>query len=418
MIGIDYGMFPPDYNSARMYAGAGSGPMLAAAAAWSELATNLSSAATSYASVVSGLTGGPWLGTASMSMAAAAASYVGYLNATAAHAAQTAGSAQAAASAYEAAHAATVPPPVVATNRAQLAALVATNILGQNTPAIMATEAEYAEMWAQDAGAMYGYSANVSATTAQVTPWTPALQNTNLAGVVAQHTAVAGSALNAAGNQAQTMSAVPQALQSLASPAASTSSATGASGALSGLLGGSSSSTSSLGQSLLMEMLPTLVNPADLSLVMYPGVYGAMLPTQMMGVFSQMARAGAAPALGQIAANAAKPLQLLGHGLGGMAGLGSGLHPPMSAGMGQANLLGGLSVPRSWTAATPINPAAMSPGAVGGAIPGTAGGPAGMYGGVPWGAPGAGHGLGFGGVNSALKVGPRRFVMPRPSVAG
>ncbi len=166
-------------------------------------------------------------------------------------------------------------------------------------------------------------------------------------------------------------------------------------------------------------MLPALVNPADLSLVMYPGVYGAMLPTQMMGVFSQMARAGAAaPALGNIAANAAKPLQILGHGLGGMAGLGSGVHPPVAAGLGQANALGGLSVPRTWAAAAPINPAATSPSVVGDAIPETAGGPAGMYGGVPWGAPGAGHGAFPGGVNGALKVGPRRFVMPRPSVAG
>lgn len=33
---------------------------------------------------------------------------------------------------------------------------VATNILGQNTPAIAATETQYAEMWAQDAAAMYG----------------------------------------------------------------------------------------------------------------------------------------------------------------------------------------------------------------------------------------------------------------------
>jgi PPE-repeat protein len=32
--------------------------------------------------------------------------------------------------------------------------LVATNFLGQNTPAIAATEAQYAEMWAQDAAVM------------------------------------------------------------------------------------------------------------------------------------------------------------------------------------------------------------------------------------------------------------------------
>ncbi|WP_252159672.1 PPE domain-containing protein, partial [Mycobacterium tuberculosis] len=41
----------------------------------------------------------------------------------------------------------------VVANRALLVALVATNFFGQNTPAIAATEAQYAEMWAQDAAA-------------------------------------------------------------------------------------------------------------------------------------------------------------------------------------------------------------------------------------------------------------------------
>jgi len=45
-------------------------------------------------------------------------------------------------------------PSQVAANRASLAALVATNVLGQNAPAIASTEAHYAEMWAQDVVAM------------------------------------------------------------------------------------------------------------------------------------------------------------------------------------------------------------------------------------------------------------------------
>jgi PPE-repeat protein len=405
---IDYGMFPPEINSARIYAGPGSGPMLAAATAWEGLAAELSSAASSYGSAVSGLTSGPWLGPASISMAAAAAPYVGWMNTTAAQVLQTAGQAQAAASAFEAAFAATVPPPVIAANRAQLVALVATNFLGQNTPAIMATEAQYGEMWAQDAAAMYGYAGS-SAVASQVTPWPAPLQNTNVGGLAAQHAAAA---------QAQTISmdpqllaAVPQALQSLASPAASTSSA---SGLLGGLLGGSGSASA---------LLMNLANPADLFVLMYPGIYGVMLPTQMMGVFSQMAaRMGAAaPALGGLAANAAKPLQLMAHGLGGMApglgGLGSGVHPAVSAGMGQANMLGALSVPQSWAPATPVNPAAALAGAGGGALREAGAGPASMYSGVPWGAPGAGHAAGLG-VNGLLKVGPRRFMMPRPFAAG
>ena len=71
-----------------------------------------------------------------------------------------------------------VPPPVIAANRALLQALVATNLFGQNTPAIAATETLYAEMWAQDATAMYGY-AGTSASASTLPPFTPAPRATN-----------------------------------------------------------------------------------------------------------------------------------------------------------------------------------------------------------------------------------------------
>ena len=124
------------------------------------------------------LTGGAWLGPSSASMAAAAAPYVAWMNATAAQAEQTADQARAAAAAYEAAFSAHVPPPLIAANRALLMSLVATNIVGQNTPAIAATEAQYAEMWAQDATAMYGY-AGASAAATTLTPLTPPTPNTD-----------------------------------------------------------------------------------------------------------------------------------------------------------------------------------------------------------------------------------------------
>ena len=73
-------------------------------------------------------------------MSAAAASFVEWLSATAAQAEESAAQAHAAAAGYETAFAMTVPPPVIAANRSLLAALVATNFFGQNTPAIAATE--------------------------------------------------------------------------------------------------------------------------------------------------------------------------------------------------------------------------------------------------------------------------------------
>ncbi len=126
--------------------------------AWDALASELQTTAASYASTISELTSSGWQGPSSVAAADAAAPYTAWLSSTGAQAEQTASQAQAAAGAYEAAFAASIPPPLIAANRATLALLVATNLLGQNTPAIAANEATYAEFWAQDAVAMYGYA--------------------------------------------------------------------------------------------------------------------------------------------------------------------------------------------------------------------------------------------------------------------
>jgi PPE-repeat protein len=186
---MDFGLLPPEINSARIYAGPGSAPMLAAAASWDSLAAELSITAEGYGSVLLNLTASHWRGPASVSMQTAAATYMRWLHTTAEQARQTAIQARAAAAAFEQAHAMTVPPPVVAANRALLGILLATNFLGQNTAAIAATEAEYIEMWAQDATAMYGYAAGSAAAT-QLTPFTPPEQTTNPAGLAAQSAAL------------------------------------------------------------------------------------------------------------------------------------------------------------------------------------------------------------------------------------
>ena len=81
----------------------------------------------------------------------------------------------------------TVPPPVIAANRVLLMTLIATNFFGQNTPAIAATEAQYMEMWAQDAVAMYGYAA-ASATATELAQFVSP-PNTTSAGAVSQQAA-------------------------------------------------------------------------------------------------------------------------------------------------------------------------------------------------------------------------------------
>ncbi|WP_324291072.1 PPE family protein [Mycobacterium sp. Aquia_213] len=198
---MDYALLCPEINSGRMYAGPGSGPMLAAAAAWDAVAAQLESAASGYAAEISGLTG-RWFGPSALAMIAAAAPYIAWLQAGAGQAAQTSAQAYAAAAAYEAAFAMTVPPPVIAANRVQLTALVATNFFGQNTAAIAATEAEYAEFWVQDATAMYAYAAD-SSTASALTSYNEPPRTTRDTGQATQARALAQTTANTTSGQTQ-----------------------------------------------------------------------------------------------------------------------------------------------------------------------------------------------------------------------
>src|SRR6202048_3997800 len=96
-VALDFAMLPPEINSARMYSGAGSAPMVAAASAWKGLAAELRSTALSYGAVLSALTDEEWHGPASAAMAGAAMPYVAWMNTTAVQAEQTATQAEAAA---------------------------------------------------------------------------------------------------------------------------------------------------------------------------------------------------------------------------------------------------------------------------------------------------------------------------------
>jgi len=333
---MDFALLPPEVNSARMYAGPGSGPMLAAAAAWDELAAELHSTAAAYGSVLSGLTGGPWLGPAATAMAAAAGPYLAWLTATATQAEQTANQARAAAAAYEAAFAMTVPPPVIAANRSLLAALVATNFLGQNTPAIAATEAHYGEMWAQDAAAMYGYAGHSTAATT-LTPFTAPPATTAPAEVAGQAAAVAHAAGVSAGAQAPAiMSAVPQALRGLAAPTAVTSAvapvitaiaATAASADIPAASGALAASTTSASASFTSASYSAT------------GIAFAE-NTEALDVAQGIIRGGVT-----------SPVD--GLGSAALGALGTGTGPPVRAGVGQAASIGALSVPQSWAVASP-----------------------------------------------------------------
>ncbi len=100
---------------------------------WDSVASDLFSAASAFQSVVWGLTVGSWIGSSAGLMVAAASPYVAWMSVTAGQAELTAAQVRVAAAAYETAYGLTVPPPVIAENRAELMILIATNLLGQNT---------------------------------------------------------------------------------------------------------------------------------------------------------------------------------------------------------------------------------------------------------------------------------------------
>ena len=370
---MDFGALPPEVNSGRMYVGPGAATLLAASAEWDALAAELHSAAAGYQAVITGLTDESWTGLSATSMVGAVAPYLQWIRTAAAQCEDAATQATAAAAAYETAFAMTVPPPAIEANRVQLVTLVATNLLGQNTPAIAVTEAEYSEMWAQDATAMYTYAASSSAAAA-FKVFTSPPQTTNLSGLVAQAGAAARTAGTEAAGKVQAASArlissVPQALQSLATPGAlSTSLGTSvASSPISAL----SSLTSTSGKGATKGASAGLGTFSGLATNLASVLSGNSLAdtlglgSDLIGLSSDGAGFGAdGGGLGFDAYGLSLDFQGAGSilgaegvpgfetpgELGGNLPLGDlgGLNPGAAAGLGQANSLGTLSVPPSW----------------------------------------------------------------------
>ena len=389
---LDFGALPPEINSAKMYAGPGSGSLTAAAMAWDELAADLQFAASAYKSVVVGLTSGPWLGPAAVAASAASIPYAVWMSATAAQAEEAAAQAQAAVGAYETAFIMTVPPPVIAANRALLMALVATNFFGQNSPAIAATEALYSEMWAQDATAMYGY-AGTSASASTLTPFTTPPQVTDDTGVAAQSTAVAQATASDAGatqlTLAQLVTTLPSTLEGLASPLAGTNS-------LSDMLSGLTSSLPTSIQSALAD-LPNALSNQDLINILPSYIMMSMTPVYALSSVLGMAQTMqgiAVTAAQQVATGVADVADAAAGAatLAGWTGADAAAGGAALASMGQATTLGSMSVPAGWTSVIPTAHLTSA----GTAIPNGGMGalsqmPPSLLGGVPRGANGVGQ---------------------------
>jgi PPE-repeat protein len=417
---FDFGLFPPEVNSGRMYSGPGPGPLLAASEAWDSLAAELGFAASGYGAALTELTSNNWVGPTSAAMMSAATPYIDWLTSTGAQAEETAIHARAAVAAYEAAFAMTVPPPAIAANRALLAALVATNFLGQNTPAIMMTEALYVEMWAQDAAAMYGYT-GASLVALQVTPFVQPPQTTSPDGTSSQADAVAKAAATPA-SQAATV------VQNAVSSAPATTTQTATTTAL---------PTAALNPNTFIGWLQQLYQntaaqfPSGGWGVGLTGGSSGNLNTmrQILQAYFAVGLANFGFGMGQQLITPAQATALeqgLGFqtpfaavpSFGGTAGVSGApfTASSVSAQMGEASTLGRLSVPAGWQGATP---AAMEEAQLVSAAHPVAPQANGMLNGVPMsGNAGLGAGAGRRGSGYVVKYGLRHSVMPRPPQGG
>ena len=348
---VDFGALPPEINSTRMYTGPGSGPIMAAAAAWEGLAAELGTTSTGYTSVITELAGSPWLGPASQSMAAAATPYISWLSSAAALAEEAGNQARAAAAAYETAFAMTVPPPVVVANRALLSALVATNFFGQNTPAIAATEAQYAEMWAQDAVAMYGYAGSSAAAT-QLIPFSEPAKTTDQGGLAAQSAAVCHAVATPAANAVPTLASATPGLALTPDTLTPTSIVTW---------------INQLVQQFLTRLSTVGLNPNDWNITAQFALLSTSMRTSLartyetsyfdlgfganpISIMQQLATGPGGATAGAGGAWFPTP-QFAGLHLGSLGSIGAHTTGGVSANLASSTKIGGLSVPANWAGA-------------------------------------------------------------------
>jgi PPE-repeat protein len=311
----------------------------------------------------------------------------------------------------------TVPPPVIAANRVLLMTLIATNFFGQNTPAIAATEAQYMEMWAQDAAAMYGYAAS-SALATQLAQFSDPPNTTTPAAAGGQSAAVAQATATPAGDSAQTITAtIPQLLSGAAAPAQQAAASPAAS-----TLPWPLSLVQDTITNLLTQGLPT---PTNNWLGLAPGQYTAIIKQTLQAYFG-LGVGNFGWSIGQ---------QTFNGPLGSTAGSGGAWFPTpqfsalgaggwaaphaahgVSATLSSGARIGGLSVPVSWTgapgttegAATKLVSTSVLGGEPGGKPPMNA-----ALGGMPVGARAAQR-TG----NMGVRYGVRYNVLTRPPSAG
>lgn len=210
-----------------------------------------------------------------------------------------------------------IPAEVCLTNRSTQAGLVASNILGQNTPGIVALDAQYfGEFWVQNATARTGYGSVVSTALGALTvppPLSPTAANPAGPAVAVAQDAATQGAQSALQTGAKTMTETAD--SPVKDAAAAPSSMSGLGGQMSGMLGQAGSMFGQVSQ--VGQQLPQMLGQAP---QMFSGMLGPLMQGGMGG-----APASAIPA---VAGGAGMPslsgVSALAGGGGGGGGLMSG----------------------------------------------------------------------------------------------
>jgi PPE-repeat protein len=378
---------PPEVNAGQLMLGDQGASIEAAAIAYDVLAASLMAEAAQMLGTTSSAAADGFIGAGGTAMMATAIPYIAALEALAAWVEQSAASAAAILQAYLTAKAAMVQVPVCDTNRVSQGVAVATNIIGQNTPIILALDMEYFDLfWPTNASNMGGYEGIVTMICAQLgIPPPPAPMTVNPAGMAAQAGSVAAAAADGGANAA--MNASSQTISQ-------------ASGTVGGTAAAPAQSAASMAPQMMSQLgqLPQMFGQLPQMLGQFPQMLG-QFPQMAMGMLgpltqgmtgannaglSNLAGTAAEPAIAATTGAAGVGAGGAGAGIGGM-GNAAGVMSSFTRPTGSFNAPGPPKLPTGWTPG-----ASAVPEVAASAQPAMAGGGGGLYG-APAAAGAAGH---------------------------
>lgn len=304
-----WGGYPPEVNSGRWELGTGPETWVAASAVWTSFAEIVATATASLMGEIATMTGATLTGMTSVSMLASSVPFFGWLAHMESTALMHSLACATVAQAWGQCTAGIIPLPVVNQNRITEAALQATNIFGQNSPAIAEMDREYAQFWTQDGASMMDYDAAVSlATVPKMVMPPPPLAN--LAGGADQLADSAAQVATQAGQSASSMGSEMGDLSDAGSQAG------GQMGQMSSMMEAPMQAVSSMGQ---MANPQSLMQPAQSLMQPLQSMLGQFMSGPQMGGGLGDAFQGAG-----VGSTGGVPLSSMGGGAGMGGGMGAG----------------------------------------------------------------------------------------------